>query len=138
MAPARMQADAEIEIENLKSKIGARDAKQKLIDELSDFLDRGISNIWAIIVKNDDELRQITEYWEQWNKDVDKYLEDNFTHSDHIHFSRLGVVPNAMPEHVYAIDDKDIRHWKILREYAVKETRLRDIIRDNRPQVLIT
>jgi hypothetical protein len=98
--------------------------KQAWVDVLSDLLSEGIHEIWNGTVTNDAQMEALQQYWVKWCRDVEEVLREKFTHSDLIHFSRLGVVPIVVRRDAF-----DNHHEKILREYALKEQRLREIIR---------
>jgi hypothetical protein len=127
-APARMQADVERQADNLQSTLSAIQNKQDHINTLSRLLSDGIHHIWNGPVSDDDDRAALQLYWEEWCRRIIEYLTLHFSEADVIHFSRLGVVPLVERAGAY-----DSQHKKILREYALKEQRLREIIRDNRP-----
>jgi hypothetical protein len=54
---------------------------------------------------------------------VKEILEKNFSRAEQLNFTRLGAVPNLTFGHEY-----NAAHAKILREYALQERRLLDII----------
>ena len=125
-APSRMQREADQEVGKLQASLDRIGNKQDAVDALSDLLSDGISEIWNRPITSDQYLDLLSIYWNQWTARVEDQLKENFTHADLIHFSRLGVVPLTGRDGTY-----DRRHEKILREYALKEQRLREIIRDH-------
>jgi hypothetical protein len=125
-APARLQAAADTRIHQLAESIEKIRNKQDKVDHLSELLSEGIQEIWNREVSNDRQLQELDDYWMDWRKRILSYLDEHFTKSDVAHFGRLGVV-----HLVGRTDAYNERHAKILREYALQEQRLREIIRDH-------
>ncbi len=128
-APGRIQRETEEQNVELADKLNKIKNKQDKVDALSNLLDEAIHKIWNRPVTNNNELNELDKYWHEWMERVEGFLRENFTHSDLIHFSRLGVVPLVGRSDTF--EDGTGRHAKILREYALKEQRLREIIRDH-------
>lgn len=125
-APARLQANADNRIGTLEDELKVIREKQSYVDVLSDLLSEGIHTIWNAPVANQQELDTLAQVLHDWQAQVERELIDHFTHTDFIHFHRLGVVPLVGRDNTF-----NDRHEKILREYALKESRLREIIRDH-------
>ena len=124
--PSRMQREADQQLQQLQGTLDKVSNKQDAVDRLSDLLDEAIHSIWNRDIDTDAEVIALEADWKDWRERVIKELEANFTYSDVIHFSRLGVVP--IRDRVGVFDEE---HRRILRLYALEEERLREIIRDH-------
>jgi len=130
-APDRLQAACEARAAELSRSLDIIRNKQDKVDHLSGLLSEGISKIWNTQIDDESGLVELTDTWEQWQEGVVSYLRNNFNRADLDHFCRLGVVPIVGRPGAYRQNEIDDRHAKILREYALKEARLREIIRDH-------
>ncbi len=132
MTPSRLQAESDASQKRLETRLSALTSKQEHVDRLSEYLSDGIRDIWNSFPADATELAMLDSTWARWRTDVETYLAAHFTKSDLIHFSRLGVVPLIDRASQFATGSTEwYAHNKILREYAVKESRLREIIRDH-------
>lgn len=131
-APARLQAEAEHQVEKLEDTLTRIRSKQDAVDHLSGLLSEGIHTIWNAPVANDVEVTALDDHWCDWHNRVVAYLTKHFNKADVDHFNRLGVLPVTTRENTYAGQDgNDPRHRRILMHYALQEQRLREIIRDH-------
>ena len=96
---------------------------QAALDNLAQLLSAAINHILNRRISSDAELEALSRYNQDWWEKVRTVLEQHFTEAEQLHFTRLGVVPLASFSHAY-----NAAHAKILREYALREKRLRDII----------
>jgi len=128
-APKRMQKDADDKIEELESTIEKVSNKQSEVDVLSALLSEGINRVWNREINSEQEFEEFRSYWEDWRSLVIAQLEQHFTQSDVIHFSRLGVIPIVHRGNLY--EPRADKHSHILMQYALQEQRLREIIRDH-------
>ena len=103
---------------------GRRIPTRNIVDKLADLYSEGIHEIWNRPVTNDQEIADLGKFDRDWQRRVRNVLRRGFPHSELVLYSRLGVIPSITRTGTY-----DARHAKILREYAVREDRLRDIIR---------
>lgn len=128
-APAILQAEIEAQRDNLDHNLRKINDKQDEVDRLSALLSEGIHQIWNRSVTSQQELDDLNDYWIDWQARVSAKLDEPFTDSDRVHFKRLGVVPIIGRGGTF--NDPQNLHGKILMEYALKEARLREIIRDH-------
>jgi hypothetical protein len=98
--------------------------RKKAVNELADLQSEGIHDIWNRPVANDAELEALEKHDRDWQGRVVAVLKRALPQPECVLFTRLGVIPNRKRDGTY-----NVRHAKILREYAVREERLRDIIR---------
>ena len=114
------------EVREERDRLKAREMTQEKVDHLSEFLDEGIGTIWNHPVKNAADLNALIAAADDWEKRTAAHLAEHFTRADATDFNRLGVIPNVGRDD--AFDDGTGRHAKIIREYALREQRLRSII----------
>jgi hypothetical protein len=93
------------------------------VDALAELRSEAVHEILNHPVTTDAELAVLASYTEQWSQRVETILKQNFSRAEQLNFTRLGVVPDFRFPHAY-----NAAHAKILREYAVQERRLLDII----------
>ena len=96
---------------------------QAAVDALAELRSEAVDEILNHPVTTDAELAVLASYTEQWCQRVETILEQNFSRAEQLNFTRLGAVPDFRFPHAY-----NAAHAKILREYAVQERRLLDII----------
>lgn len=96
---------------------------QAAVNALAELRSEAVHEILNRPVTTDAELAALASYTEQWWQRVEAILEQNFSRAEQLNFTRLGVVPDFRFRHAY-----DAAHAKILREYALQERRLLDII----------
>ena len=93
------------------------------VDELAELRSEAIHDILNRNVTTDDEVAALAEFVSEWWQRVMNVLEQNFSKAEQLNFSRLGSVPNVKFPHAY-----NAQHAKILREFALQERRMLDII----------
>ena len=98
---------------------------QEAIDQLAELRSEGIHSILNAPVQNQDEWEMLCAVKVEWWDRVKRHLEANFTKADELQFTRLGTVPLLTFPHVF-----NEGHAKILREFAVQEQRLMDIVKN--------
>lgn len=103
---------------------GKRTPTQGIVEVLADLYSEGVHKIWNRSITDDEKSENLETYDRDWQRRVRNVLRRGFPHSELVLFSRLGVIPNIVRDATY-----DARHAKVLREYAVREDRLRDILR---------
>lgn len=103
--------------------------KQNPVDVLAELRSEGIHRILNARVTNDSDWKKLEEYQKEWWNRVDTVLRDNFTNADRLNFTRLGVIPLLQFPHTYSEG-----HAKMLREFAIQDDRLREIIDRNIPR----
>ena len=128
-APAIIQAQVEAQRDDLDASLKKINNKQEEVDKLSELLSEGINKIWNRPISDQAHLDELDTYWQDWQGRVGAALDTPFTKSDKDHFERLGVVPIVGRYDTFP--DPQGLHEKILREYALKEARLREIVRDH-------
>jgi len=74
-------------------------------------------------ISTDAELKELSDYNKDWWRRVVAVLERNFSKAEQLNFTRLGTVPVIRFPHTFSEE-----HAKILREFALQERRLLDII----------
>lgn len=126
-APKKLLAEAEKTADNLDAALQLISNKQASVDQLARLLSDAIHEIWNRPVENEDEFQLFRQYWEDWQRRVHDVLVANFSIADTLSFDRLGVVPIVRKAGSW----DDPRYLKIMQEYALKEARLREIIRDH-------
>jgi len=100
--------------------------KQNPVDTLAELRSEGIHKILNAPVENDDDWKNLQEYQKEWWARVESVLKDNFSTADELNFTRLGVIPLLSFPHTY-----NDGHAKMLREFAIQDDRLREIIDRN-------
>lgn len=96
---------------------------QAAVDELAELRSEAVHEILNRPVASAADSKALADDAENWWNRVVAVLEANFSRAEQLNFTRLGVVPNVRFPHNF-----DERHAKILREFAVQERRLLDII----------
>ena len=96
---------------------------QDAVDQLVELRSEAVHKILNRTVSTDAELQALTSYTANWWDQVKAVLENNFSKAEELNFTRLGTVPNVVFPHTY-----NAAHAKILREFALQERRLLDII----------
>lgn len=96
---------------------------QAAVDALAELRSEAVHSILNRRVKSDNDLDKLADDTQQWWQRVVDVLEKNFTKAEQLNFTRLGTVPMLQFGHAY-----DGRHAKILREFALQERRLLEII----------
>lgn len=100
--------------------------RQNPVDTLAELRSEGIHKILNAPVENDDDWKNLQEYQKEWWERVESVLKDNFSTADELNFTRLGVIPLLSFPHTY-----NDGHAKMLREFAIQDDRLREIIDRN-------
>ena len=103
---------------------GRRTPTRGLVDELAELYSEGVREIWNRPVKSDADREALDAFDRDWQRRIRTVLRRGFPHTELVLFSRLGVVPDIVRDPTF-----NAKHAKILREYAVREGRLRDILR---------
>ena len=98
-------------------------APQTAVDQLAELRSEAVGNILNRPVSTDAELRELSAYTREWWQKVHAVLIENFSKAEELNFTRLGAVPNVIFPHSF-----NDEHAKVLREYALQERRLLDII----------
>jgi hypothetical protein len=101
----------------------ARSVSQETIDKLAELRSEAITKILNFSVSTDTDFEVLVSYAKNWWEQVKTALEANFSKAEQLNFTRLGTVPNVVFPHTY-----NLHHAKILREFALQERRLLDII----------
>jgi hypothetical protein len=96
---------------------------QSAVDELAELRSEAVHEILNRAVTTDAEFAALASYTKDWWERVNAVLEKNFSRAEQLNFTRLGAVPNVSFSYAY-----NAAHAKILREYALQERRLLDII----------
>lgn len=96
---------------------------QAAVDQLAELRSDAVHEILNRPVRNNADLAKLQAYVEAWWNSVKAVLEANFSKAEQLNFTRLGSVPVVQFAHTY-----NEVHAKILREYALQERRLLDII----------
>ena len=103
---------------------GRRTPTRGLVDELADLYSEGVHEIWNRPVASDRDCAKLEAFDREWQRRIRTVLRRGFPHPELVLFSRLGAVPDIVRDRTF-----NAKHAKILREYAVREGRLRDILR---------
>jgi hypothetical protein len=93
------------------------------VDELAELRSEGVHEILNRSISTDAEMQALSDYNKQWWQRVAAVLQDNFSKAEQLNFTRLGTIPIAIFPHTF-----NEKHAKILREFALQERRLLDII----------
>lgn len=101
----------------------ARTVPQEAVDELAELRSEGVHDILNRPISTDSELEVLSEYDKDWWRRVVAVLEKNFSKAEQLNFTRLGTIPVVIFPHMF-----NEEHAKILREFALQERRLLDII----------
>ncbi len=96
---------------------------QDAVNQLAELRSEGVHEILNRQVSTNEELQALSSYTEEWWERVNAVLEEDLSRSEQLNFTRLGAVPNVVFPHSY-----NPAHAKILREFALQERRLLDII----------
>jgi hypothetical protein len=96
---------------------------QSAVDALAELRSEAVHEILNRQVTTDSEFTALASYTQDWWERVKQILEKNFSKAEQLNFTRLGAVPNVLFSHAY-----NAAHAKILREYALQERRMLDII----------
>lgn len=96
---------------------------QEAVDKLAELRSEAITKILNRRVTSDGELAALASDTNAWWETVKAVLENHFTKAEVLNFTRLGSVPDVIFPHIYSQ-----QHAKILREFALQERRLLDII----------
>jgi lambda repressor-like predicted transcriptional regulator len=96
---------------------------QSAVDALAELRADAVGEILNRQVTTDVELAALAFYTGDRCERVEDILQKSFSRAEQLNFSRLGAVPNVIFPHAY-----NDAHAKILREYALQERRLLDII----------
>jgi len=102
---------------------GGRSVPQAAVDKLAELRSEAISKILNRRVASETDVKELTADTNNWWESVRDVLETHFSKAEQLNFTRLGTVPEVIFPHIY-----DQRHAKILREFALQERRLLDII----------
>jgi hypothetical protein len=102
---------------------GGRPVAQAAVDKLAVLRSEAISKILNRRVASERDLIELSADTKQWWESVRAVLESNFSQAEQLNFTRLGTVPDVIFPHIY-----NQQHAKILREFALQERRLLDII----------
>jgi len=96
---------------------------QEAVDKIAELRSEAISTILNRQVRSEAELAALTSVTNKWWESVKAVLETHFTKAEVLNFTRLGSVPDVVFPHSY-----NPQHAKILREFALQERRLLDVI----------
>ena len=107
----------------LQLKMGEDPQRRIAVNELALLQSEAIHEIWNRPVSSDAEVDSLEQYDIGWQRRVAAILERDFSKAEVVHFTRLGVVPMTFRDGTF-----NAKHAKILREYALREDRLRDIV----------
>ncbi len=102
---------------------GRRSPTRSLVDELAALYSEGVHEIWNSPVKSDQDCANLEAFDRDWQRRIRTVLRRGFPHTELVLFSRLGVIPDVVRAPTF-----NAKHAEILREYAVREGRLRDIL----------
>jgi hypothetical protein len=105
------------------SRRSISEVPQKAVDELAELRSEAVHEILNRTVSTDAQVQELASYTADWRSRVIAVLEANFSMAEQLNFTRLGAVPNVVFPH-----SLNPLHAKILREYALQERRLLDII----------
>jgi hypothetical protein len=100
-----------------------RSVPQTAVDRLAELRSEAISKILNRPVASETDLNQLCADTKNWWENVKAVLESHFSKAEQLNFTRLGAVPDIIFPHIY-----NQQHAKILREFALQERRLLDII----------
>ena len=106
-----------------EARVVAERVSQAAVDGLAELRSEAIHDILNHRVTADDEVAELAAFTKEWWQRVMNVLEQNFSKAEQLNFSRLGSVPNVIFPHSY-----NEQHAKILREFALQERRMLDII----------
>jgi hypothetical protein len=123
--PASYQADLELLTKSPHElpQTSSSSVAQSAVNALAELRAEAVTEILNRPISTDEEFAALAAYVNDWSKRVEEILQKNFSRAEELNFSRLGAVPNVMFSHAY-----NEAHAKILREYALQERRLLDII----------
>lgn len=104
---------------------------QAALDELAEMLQEGVQHILNKPAATPKDVAELAHYADDWNKRLFALMDERFTKSDAIHVKTLGVVPVRTFTHVNSDADTGGMelHTKILREFAVRQERISDLIK---------
>lgn len=119
-----IKVDSALAILGVLGLAGQKFPKEEALDLLADLFSEGVQEIWNRPVRNHQELAELKKFDHNWQRRVRVVLREAFPRSEFVLFSRLGVIPVITRENTF-----DAEHAKILREYAIREERLKDVLR---------
>lgn len=105
------------------TSVYAPSVPQTAVDQLAELRSEAIHDILNRLISTDAELRALSAFTKDWWQRVKDVLEQDFSKAEQLNFTRLGAVPHVIFPHSY----NDV-HAKILREFALQERRMLDII----------
>ena len=106
-----------------EARVVAQAVPQSAVDELAELRSDAIHDILNRPVSTDGDVAELAAFTKEWWRRVMDVLEQKFSKAEQLNFSRLGSVPNVIFPHCY-----NEQHAKILREFALQERRMLDII----------
>lgn len=101
----------------------ASSVPQAAVDQLAELRSEAIHELLNRPISTDAELKDLSVYTKDWHQRVNDVLEKDFSKAEQLNFTRLGAVPKVIFPHSY-----NDEHAKILREVALQERRMLDII----------
>ena len=119
-----IKVDSVIAILGALGLANKREPQHEAIDKLADLYSEGIHEILNRPVLSEHDLDELVSYEREWQKEIRAILRESFPRSEFVLFTRLGAIPATQFDHNYSPE-----HAKILREYVVREERLRDMLR---------
>ena len=119
-----IRVESALAILNALGLAGRRTPRQSLVDQLADLFSEGVNEIWNRPINSEQQLAALEKFDRDWQGRIRNVLRQGFPHAETVLFTRLGVIPNITRPGTY-----NERHAKLLREYAVREERLKDIVR---------
>ena len=102
---------------------------QQSLNKLAELLSEGIHEILNRQVSSVEEANKLYEYEKSWNERLFSLLDAEFTRSDALHVQRLGTIPTIHFGHVDMTIKNFHQHEKILREFAVRQERIADLVK---------
>ncbi len=96
---------------------------QTAVDELAELRSEGVHEILNRSISTEAKLKELSDYNKGWWGRIVAVLERDFSKAEQLNFTRLGTIPDIRFPHTF-----NEEHAKILREFALQERRLLDII----------
>jgi lambda repressor-like predicted transcriptional regulator len=102
---------------------GSQSVPQTAVDRLAELRSEAISKILNRPVTSERDVTELSADTKNWWESVEAVLASHFSKAEQLNFTRLGTVPDVIFPHSF-----NHQHAKILREFALQERRLLDII----------